>query len=42
MQTLDYDGKIEGIEMEDEEGDMVAHYRLVSPPLVAGVLPGQR
>lgn len=29
-QTLDYDGKIEGMEMEDADGDLAVHYRLVS------------
>lgn len=28
LQTLDYDGKIEGMEIMDDDGDMVIHYRL--------------
>ncbi|PRW59184.1 DNA-directed RNA polymerase III subunit RPC6 [Chlorella sorokiniana] len=28
INTLDYDGKIEGMEVEDDDGDMVIHYRL--------------
>lgn len=28
LQTLDYDGKIEGMEIMDDDGDMIIHYRL--------------